>query len=133
MVLLIVDQSKWTDTTRFKTKVLEHTFWRCKRKFSWGVLARCKERCLESLLQVVNSKVVIAMEANKIVLITFVITHEDILAMHAAIIFPPTLRLLDGLAFGMVVAGEWDMVFSEITEYFFLSFHDSLEFCDYFA
>ena len=63
------------------------------------------------------------MEANKIVLITFVITHEDILAMHAAILSPPTLRFLDGLAFGMVVAGEWDLVCREVAEYFFLTFH----------
>ena len=73
-----------------------------------------------------NSEIVLAVEAYEIVLCTFVVAHEDILAMHAAIIFPPTLRLLDGLAFGMVVAGEWDMVFSEITEYFFLSFHNSI-------
>ena len=54
------------------------------------------------------------MKANQIVLIALVIAHKDVLAMHTAIVLPPAFSLLDGLALGMVVAGERYLMLSEI-------------------
>ena len=74
------------------------------------------------------------------------IAHKDILAVHATIIFPPAFRLLNGFAFGVVVAGVRYLMLCQICQYFLLSFHVLglvvlvglvclvvLEFYDYFA
>ena len=53
----------------------------------------------------------VAVKADEVVLRPFVVTHEDVLAMHTAIVLPPALGLLDGLALGVVVAGVRDVVF----------------------
>ena len=53
----------------------------------------------------------VAVEADEVVLRTLVVAHEDILAMHTAIVLPPAFGLLDGLALGVVVAGVRDVVF----------------------
>lgn len=88
------------------------------------------ENVFEPVLDVVNRQIVVAGKADEVVLVAFVITHEDILTMHAAVIVPPTFCLLDGFAFGMIVGGERNVVFSEIAQDFFLSFgydFDALE------
>jgi hypothetical protein len=54
-----------------------------------------------------DGQIMLAIKAYQIMLIAFVITHEDILAMHTAIIFPPTLSLLNGFTLRMVVALKW--------------------------
>ena len=56
----------------------------------------------------------VAMKADQIVLIAFVIAHEDILAMYAAIVLPPAFGFLDGLTLGVVVAGERYLMLSEV-------------------
>ena len=88
------------------------------------------ENFFKPMLNVVNRQIVVAGKADEIVLIALVIAHEDILTMHASIIVPPTFCLLDGFAFGMIVGGERNVVFSEIAQDFFLSFgydFDALE------
>ena len=49
---------------------------------------------------------IVAMEADQIMLIAFVIAHEDILTMYATIVLPPAFSLFNGLTFGMVIAGK---------------------------
>ena len=63
------------------------------------------------MLQIVNGEIVVAVEAYEIMAVAFVVAEEEVLAVNAAIVLPPTVRVLDGLAFGVVVAGEWDVVF----------------------
>ena len=53
----------------------------------------------------------VAVKADEVMLGTLVVAHEDILAMHTAIVLPPAFGLLDGLALGVVVAGVRDVVF----------------------
>ena len=88
------------------------------------------EDFFEPVLDVVNRQIVVAREANEVVLVALVIAHEDVLAMHASVVVPPTFCLLDGFAFGMIVGGERNVVFSEIAQDFFLAFgydFDALE------
>ena len=63
------------------------------------------------------------MEAHKVVFVAFMITEEDVLAMHGAVILPPTLCFLDSLTFGVIIVCEWYVVFSQIIEYCFFSCH----------
>jgi hypothetical protein len=39
--------------------------------------------------------------------VTLVVAQEDVLAMHTAIILPPSLSLLNCLTLGMVVTFKW--------------------------
>ena len=114
MVVCIVDKTERADTAWFQTKVFEHTLGTSEGEFARGVLACGKERSFEALLQVVDSQVVVAVKADEVVLRALVIAHEDILAMHTAIVLPPTLGLLDGLALGVVVAGVRDVMLGEV-------------------
>ena len=66
-------------------------------------------------------EVVVAMEADEVVLIAFVVAHEDVLAVYGTIVAPPTLRFLDGFALWMLVASERYVVLFEIREHLFLS------------
>ena len=124
MVVCIVDKTERADTAWFQTKVFEHTLGTSEGEFARGVLACGQKRCFEALLQVVDCQVMVAVKADEVVLRTLVVAHEDILAMHAAIVLPPTLGLLDGLALRVVIAGVRDVVLSEVCEYLFLSFHN---------
>jgi hypothetical protein len=58
-------------------------------------------------------------------LVALVVAHENVLAMHTAVIMPPTLRLLDGLSLGVIVSGVGDVVLVKITEHLFLPFGDN--------
>ena len=111
MVVRIIDKTERADTTGFESEVLEHTFGAGKGEFARGVLACGEERSFEAVLQVVDCQVMVAVKADEVVLRTLVIAHEDVLAMHATIVLPPAFGLLDGLAFGVVVAGVRDVVF----------------------
>ena len=79
------------------------------------------------MFDVMNSEVVVAWEADEIVLVTFVVAHEDVLAMHAAVIVPPTFGFLDGLTFGVVVGGEGYVVLCEIAKHPLLAVGDNFE------
>ena len=114
MVVLVVDKTERADAAWFESEVFEHTFGASKREFARGVLACGQKRSFEALLQVVDSQVMVAVKADEVVLRTLVAAHEDILAMHAAIVLPPTLGLLDGLALRVVIAGVRDVVLSEV-------------------
>ena len=55
-----------------------------------------------------------AVKADEVVLRPFVVAHEDVLAMHTAIVLPPALGLLDGLALGVVVALKRYLMLGEV-------------------
>lgn len=74
------------------------------------------------MFQVVDGEVVVAVEAYEIMAVALVVAEEEVLAVHAAIVFPPAFCLLYGFAFGMVVAAEWNVVFFKVVENLFLSF-----------
>ena len=79
------------------------------------------------MFDVMNSEVVVARETDEIVLVTFVVAHEDVLAMDAAIIPPPTFGFLDGLTFWVVVGGEGYVVLREIAKHPLLAVGDNFE------
>lgn len=84
------------------------------------------QRGLEPLLQVVDSEVVVAIEANQIVLIALVVAHKNVFAMHASVVVPPTLRLADGFSLGVVVACITDVMLLQIVLYLLLAIHSSV-------
>lgn len=53
-----------------------------------------------------DRQIIVAREADQVMLIAFVVAHEYILAMHTPVIFPPPLGFLYRLAFGVVVRRE---------------------------
>ena len=75
------------------------------------------------MLKVMNIKVMVTMEANEIMFVSLMVTHENILAMNTSIIFPPTLGFLYGLSLGVIITRERYIVTSQIVENLFLSFH----------
>ena len=68
-----------------------------------------------------NVEVVVALEAHEIMPVALVVSEKEVLAVHAAVIPPPHLGLLDGLSLGVVIASERNPVFLEIVEYRLLS------------
>lgn len=69
-----------------------------------------------------DSKVVVAVEAYEVVAVTLVVTQEDVLAMHRAIVLPPAAGLLYGLAFGMGVTGIFYSVLVKVCQHLVHSF-----------
>ena len=65
-------------------------------------------------------KVMVAMEAYEVMAVTLMIAHEDILAMHASIIFPPSFGFFDGLSLWVIVTSERDVMFTQVCQYGFL-------------
>ena len=106
VVLRVVDKAEGGDAARLKAEVLHHTLGGGEGKFAAGGETLGGELGLEALLKVVDGEVVVAMEADEIVLVALVIAEEEILAMHGTVIVPPTLGFLYGLTFGMGVVGE---------------------------
>ena len=121
MVIGVIDQSKRTDTTRFQTKVLHHPFGRSKRQFAGSLEALRDKDVLQPMLDIVNCQIIVTREANQVMLVTLVVAHEDVLAMHTPVVVPPPLRLLNRLAFRVIVGRKWDIVFVQIAQHAFLS------------
>lgn len=122
----VVDQSERADAPRFETEKAQHPFGASKGEFTGGRLPCGLQRGLEPLLQVVDSEVVVAIEANQIVLIALVVAHKNVFAMHASVVVPPTLRLADGFSLGVVVACITDVVLLQIVFYLLLAIHSSV-------
>ncbi len=110
MVLGVVDESERAHAARLQTQVAHHALGTGKRQLARSWLPCRLQRGFETLLEVVDSQVVVAIEADKVVLVALVVAHEDVLAMHTAVVVPPAFRLLDGLALGVIVARVRNMV-----------------------
>ena len=111
MMFGVVNQSERAHATGFESEVLHHSFRRGERQFAGRVKSLRYQHILEPMFDVMNGQIVIAGEADEVVLIALVITHEDVFTMQASVVVPPSFGLFDGLAFGMVVGGEWNAVF----------------------
>ena len=126
MMFAVVDEAEGRNTSRLKAKIPHHPFGRSKRKLAARRFALRLQRLLQASLQVVDVQVVVAMEANQVVLIAFVVAHEDVLAVHRTIILPPPLSLLNGFALRVVVTSEGNVVLSQIGKDSFLSFRHKI-------
>ena len=120
MVFGVVDESERADTSGFETKVAHHPFGRSKREFAGRFETLRDEDILEPMLDVVNRQIVVAGETDEVMLVALVVAHEDVLTMHTPVVVPPTLGFLDGLALGVIVSRERDVMFVQIAEDFFL-------------
>ena len=68
-------------------------------------------------------EVVVAMERDEIMLVALMVAHEDVLAMHGAVIAPPALSLLYGLALGVIINSKRNVVAAQIRQHGFFSGH----------
>ena len=68
----------------------------------------------------------VAMETDEIVAVSLVVAEEEILAMYTAIVAPPALCLLYGLAIGMIIIFKGDVVLPQVCKYCLFSCHSFL-------
>ena len=109
-MLGIVDESKWRDAARFEPQIAHHALRRGETEFARSSFPCCLQLLFEAMLQVVNVQIVVAIEADEVMLITLVVAQEDVFAVHTTVILPPSLGFFDGFAFGMCIAREWDIM-----------------------
>ena len=121
VVVGIVDETEGADATGFETEVTHHPLGRSKREFARCALTLRDQDILEPMLDVVDGEVVVAREADEIVLVALVVSHKNVLTMHTAVVVPPAFGLLDGFAFWVVVGSERDIVFLQIAQHFLLA------------
>ena len=125
VVVCIVYKAERRYAARFQSQIFHHSFRRGKRQFAARRESSAHERLLETVLKVVYVKIVVTVEAYEVVAVAFVVAEEKILAVHAAVIFPPTPGLFYGLPFGVVVVSERYVVFTQIIQYCFFPCHGS--------
>ena len=121
MAFGIVNEPERADATGLQAQIAHHPFRRGEREFARGFVTLRNQHIFEPMLDVVYGQIVVAREANKVVLVALVIAHEDVLAMHASVVVPIAFRLLDGLALGMVVGRKWDVVIVQVAQDAFLA------------
>ena len=122
VVLGVVDESERTDAAGFETKIAHHPLRRGKGQFAGCLHALRDENILEPVLNVMNRQIVVAMEADEVVLVALVVAHEYVLAMHAPVVVPPALGFLYRLAFRVIVGREGDVMFAQIAQHALLTF-----------
>ena len=105
-MLRIVNQSKRTDATGFKTQITHHPFGRSERQFPGCFLPLRHQHLLQPMLDVMNRQIVFARETNQVMLISLVVAHEDVLTMHTPVFVPPSFGLLYRLALRVVIRRE---------------------------
>ena len=97
VILLIVDKSKRRYRARLQAKVALHTLGRGKTQLT----------LVQTLFEVVNSHILVAVEAHQVVAITLVVAKEEVFAVHRAVIVPILLGNLDCRRLGMKI----DLIF----------------------
>ena len=122
VMLLVVDESEGRHAAGLKPQILHHALRRGEGELATRGLALCLKSLFQPGFEVMDVEVVVAMETDEIVLVAFVVTHEDVFAMHRTVVPPPTFCLFDGLAFRVIVAGEGNVVLLEVIEHYVLSF-----------
>ena len=110
MMIGIIDESKRTDRTGFKPQIAHHPFGRSKRQFAGSFLALRDENILEPVLNIMDGEIVIARETDEVMLVHFMIAHEDVFAMNRAIVMPPPLGLLNRFSLRVIIRSERDMM-----------------------
>ena len=86
MTLLIVDKSKRRHRARLQAEVSLHTLWRGEAQLS----------LMQTVLKVVDSHILVAVEADEVVAIALVVAEKEVLAVHRPIVVPILLGNLDG-------------------------------------
>lgn len=104
MMVGIVDETEGRHAAWLKTEVFQHSLSRGEAELAGGVEASGHKTLLEATLKVVDVHVMITVEAYEVVLVAFVVAEEEILAVDAAVILPPSLCFFYSLAFRMAVA-----------------------------
>ena len=97
MALLVVNQPEWRHRAWLQTEVALHTLWRSEAQLT----------LMQTMLQVVNSHIAVAVEAHQIVAIALVVAEKEVFAVHRPVIVPILLGNLDCRRFGMKI----DLVF----------------------
>ena len=126
MVLLVVYKSKGRDAAGLQAQVFHHTLWRGKGELAAGGESLGLQGCLKPGLKVVYIQIVVAVEADEVVLVSFVVAHKDVFAVDAAVVAPPALCLLYGLAIGMIIIFKGDVVLPQVCKYCLFSCHSFL-------
>ena len=127
-VVLIIYQAEGRHAAWLQAQILHHPFGRGKGEFATRGQSTALQRSLEFVFEVVNGEVVVAVEANQIMLVALMVSEKQVFAVHAAIVLPPLLRLLDGLALRMIVIGKGNVVLPQVCQYFFFSRHNKFVF-----
>ena len=73
-MLRIVNQSKRTDATGFKTQITHHPFGRSERQFPGCFLPLRHQHLLQPMLDVMNRQIVVAWETDQVMLISLVVS-----------------------------------------------------------
>lgn len=113
VLLRVVDEPERRDAARLQPQIAHHALGRGEAEFARRGLPCCLQLLFEAVLQVVDVQIVVAIEADEIMLIAFVVAQEDIFAMHTAVILPPSLGFFDGFAFGVSITRERDIAGSK--------------------
>ena len=85
MVLLVVDKSEWRNRARLQAEITRHTLCRGETQLA----------LMQAVFKVVNSHILVAIEADQIVAIALVVTEKEVFAVHRAIVTPILLGNLD--------------------------------------
>ena len=85
VVLLIVDKSEGRHRAWLQTQIALHTLWRGEAQLSLS----------QTLLKVVDSQILVAVEAYQVVAIALVVTEKEVFAVYRPIIVPILLGNLD--------------------------------------
>ena len=85
VILLIVDKSKRRHRARLQAEIALHTLWRGETQLS----------LMQTVLKVVDSHILIAVEADEIVAIALVVAEKEVFAVHRPIVVPILLGNLD--------------------------------------
>ena len=80
---------------------------------------------MQALFKVVDIKVAIAIEHDKIVAVALVVAEKEVLAVLRAILAPVFARDLDGRCLGVFIPRVADVVGVEPPKYFITSFHSA--------
>ena len=119
----VVDEAKGRHTARQQAQKTLHALGRGKREFAARGQTLPEERGPERGLEMVDVEGEMGGKANQIVAIALVIAEKQVFAVHASVIAPPAAGLFDGVAFGVVVEGEGDVVGAEVVDDNFFSGH----------
>ena len=93
VILIVVDETKRRHRARLQTEIALHTLWRGEAQFS----------LVQTLLEVVNSHILVAVEAYQVVAVALVVAEKEVLAVHRAIIVPILFGNLDSWRCGVCV------------------------------
>ena len=98
MILLIVYKSERRYRAWLQAEITLHTLWRGETQLA----------LMQAVFEVVNSHILVAVEADQVVAIALVVAEKEVLAVHRAILTPILLGYLDSRRLGMKI----DLVFN---------------------